>query len=297
MTTRSRALITAALVFACLAPAASAKPFVTAHRGGSIVNGVATYGENTLPAFAAAAANDFVLEFDIKLTKDDVPVVMHDDTLDRTTNCTGFVKDMTAAQIAANCRVDWLGRPGESPPLPSAYIANPASRPVVPTLAQVMALAKSAGATVSPEIKNIPPTSAGGVQANDFDPTWHFARVAAAGLARSGFPQSRMIIQSFWPPNLSAARTILPNAALSLLTLANLNPGGPATAFVFRFGWISPEFGTGLDPGYVLIAHTLGRKVVPWTINTPALIRKAATQGADAVITDDPYMARTALGG
>jgi glycerophosphoryl diester phosphodiesterase len=297
MTTRSRVLITAALAFACLAPAASAKPFVTAHRGGSIVNGVATYGENTLPAFAAAATHGFVLEFDIKLTKDDVPVVIHDDTLDRTTTCTGFVKDMTAAQIAANCRVDYLGRPGESPPLPSAYIANPASRPVVPTLAQVMALAKSAGATVSPEIKNIPPTSAAGVQANDFDPTWHFAHVAAVGLARSGFPQARMIIQSFWPPNLSAARVVLKNAQLSLLTQSNLNAGSPVFASSFRFGWVSPELGTGLTPGYAAITHALGSKLVPWTINTPALIQKAAAQGADAVITDDPYMARTALGG
>jgi glycerophosphoryl diester phosphodiesterase len=294
MTTRSLGVITcvAALVFA--APAA-AKPSVTAHRGGPIVNGAATYAENTLPAFAAAAAQGFVLEFDIKLTKDDVPVVIHDDTLDRTTDCAGFVRDKTAAQVAA-CRVDYLGRPGETPPLPSTFIANPAARPIVPTLAQVMALAKSAGATVSPEIKNIPPTSAGGAQANDFDPTWHFAHVAAVGLGRSGFPQSRMIIQSFWPPNLSAARLVLPNAAFSHLTQANLNPGGPVYASVFRFQWVSPEFGTGLSPGYVLIAHTLGRKVVPWTMNTPALIQAAAAAGVDGVITDDPYMARTALG-
>jgi glycerophosphoryl diester phosphodiesterase len=293
MTTRSRALIAVLLAFACLAPAASAKPIVTAHRGGALVNGVATYGENTLPAFAAAAANGFVVEFDIKLTKDDVPIVIHDDTLDRTTNCTGLVKNFTAAQIAANCRVDYLGRPAEGP---STFIANPAARPVVPTLAQTMALLKSAGATVSPEIKNIPPTSAGGVQANDFDPTWHFAHVAAVGLGRSGFPQSRMIIQSFWPPNLSAARVVLPQAQLSYLTLSALNLPGPAYATVFRFGWVSPEFGTGLPLGYVLLAHTLGRKVTTWTINTAALVRKAASQGVDAVITDDPYMARTALG-
>ncbi len=293
MTTRSLAVITCLAALVCAAPAA-AKPFVTAHRGGPFVNGAPLYAENTLPAFAASAAQGFVLEFDIKLTKDDVPVVIHDDTLDRTTTCSGFVKNLTAAQIAASCRVDWLGRPGEGP---SAFIANPANRPIVPTLAQVMALAKSAGATVSPEIKNIPPTSAGGVQSNDFDPTWHYARVAALGLARSGFPQSRMIIQSFWPLNFGIVRQILPGAALSLLTQANLNPGATAYALAFRYQWVSPEFGTGLPPGFATVAHTLGKKVVPWTINTPALIQKAAAQGADAVITDDPYMARTALGG
>jgi glycerophosphoryl diester phosphodiesterase len=292
MTTRSLAVITAVTTLAFAAPA-SAKPFVEAHRGGAIVNGVATYGENTLPAFAAAASQGFVLEFDIKLTKNDVPVVIHDDTLDRTTTCSGFVSDMTDDQIAANCRVDYLGRPGDGP---SVYISDPQQRPVVPTLAQVMALAKSAGATVSPEIKNIPPTSQSGLLNNDFDPTWHFAHVAAVGLAKSGFPQTRMIIQSFWPPNLSAARTVLPHAQLSLLTLSALNLGAPAYATLFRFGWVSPEFGTGLLPGYVLLTHTLGRKVVPWTINTPTLIRKAAAQGVDAVITDDPEMARTALG-
>ena len=295
MTARSRVLITAAIAFACLATTASAKPFVTAHRGGPIVNGAPLYAENSLPAFVASAAQGFVLEFDIKLTKDDVPIVIHDDTLDRTTTCAGLVKSVTAAQIAANCRLDYLGRPGGEGP--SAFIANPADRPIVPTLAQTMALAKSTGATVSPEIKNIPPTSADGVQNNDFDPTWHFAKVASIGLAQSGFPQSRMIIQSFWPLNFGIARQILPNAQLSLLTQANLSAGAPAYAYAKRYQWVSPEFGTGLTPGYVAIAHALGRKVVPWTINTPALIQKAAAQGVDAVITDDPYMARTALGG
>jgi len=47
----------------------------------------------------------------------------------------------------------------------------------------------------------------------------------------------------------------------------------------------------------VSLAKTLGRKLAPWTINTPALVRAAAAQGADAVITDDPSMARAALGG
>lgn len=58
--------------------------------------------ENTLPALVAAleAGVDGV-EFDVHLSRDGVPVIIHDETVDRTTSDTGYVHDKTAAELEA----------------------------------------------------------------------------------------------------------------------------------------------------------------------------------------------------
>lgn len=68
---------------------------ICAHRGG-----LDTHPENTLPAFKNAIAMGVqMIEFDIHLSKDSVLVIMHDDAVDRTTNGTGKIADLTLAQI------------------------------------------------------------------------------------------------------------------------------------------------------------------------------------------------------
>ena len=69
---------------------------VIAHRGGAF-----EAPENTLEAFANAASvsPNVIFEMDIHFTKDQQIVVIHDETVDRTTNGHGFVKDLTLAQI------------------------------------------------------------------------------------------------------------------------------------------------------------------------------------------------------
>lgn len=266
------------------APAAEAATpsFVHAHRGGSYVHGVPAYGENSLPAFAAAAAGGFVLELDVKLTSDRVPVVIHDVTLDRTTNCAGQVAAITAARLRAQCRSDVIGSPGSG--LGSAV--DPTPEPV-PTLAEVLSLARGAGARLNLEIKNSPVDA-------DFDPTPLYALTVMQAVKASGFPAARLIVQAFWPPSLDIAKVVMPRAQRSLLTLAALNVGAPAFAAIQGDEWVSPAwpFGNVLVP----LAHALGRLVVPYTLNTPAAVRAARARGVDAVITDDPSMALAALG-
>lgn len=71
------------------------RTLVIAHRGFS-----AEYPENTIAAFkAAVAAKADYIELDVHLSKDGEIVVMHDDTIDRTTNGTGFVNDYTVAEL------------------------------------------------------------------------------------------------------------------------------------------------------------------------------------------------------
>src|SRR5512132_2316819 len=98
-------------VGAAIAPAANAALQIHAHRGGTVSNGKPTFSEESLDAYRHAAANGFVLEVDAKLTKDGVPVAIHDATVDRTTTCTGEVRSFTLDALRA-CRSDVLGSPG-----------------------------------------------------------------------------------------------------------------------------------------------------------------------------------------
>ena len=61
------------VMLAVAAPALAARPFIHAHRGGSLEFGKPVYPESTLPAFANAAVRGFVLELDVKLTSDACP--------------------------------------------------------------------------------------------------------------------------------------------------------------------------------------------------------------------------------
>lgn len=69
--------------------------FVAAHRGWS-----AKYPENTMESFRAALTLDIdQIEFDVHMTKDGQLVIIHDHTVDRTTDGTGLVREMTLEQV------------------------------------------------------------------------------------------------------------------------------------------------------------------------------------------------------
>ncbi len=278
----ARALLLTATAVACLlagASSAAAGPVVHAHRGGSVIDGVPRFPENTLPAFRnAALEQQAVLELDVKLTKDNVPVVIHDATLDRTTPCTGPVSARTLAQLDG-CRSDVLGSPGSQLPSKETKAETP-----IPTLAAVLAFAKGAGARINLEIKNLPTD-------NDFDPTSAYADRVLDVVDESGIPRSLVLIQSFWPPNLDVAERR--GFETSLLTLQQTNSGGPEFAKSNGYEFISPAF--PVDQAYVSRAHALGLRVVPFTLDTAADIRAAASLGVDEIITNDPGLARRAL--
>jgi glycerophosphoryl diester phosphodiesterase len=70
-----------------------------AHRG--LHDKAAGVVENTRSAFAAAIAGQYAIECDLQLTKDGEAVVFHDERLDRLTDSSGWVKDITAARMQA----------------------------------------------------------------------------------------------------------------------------------------------------------------------------------------------------
>lgn len=79
---------------------------ITAHRGSS-----GTRPENTLPSFAEAVRQGAdSIELDVHLTKDQQLVVIHDETVNRTTNGKGLVRDLTVAQIKRLDAGSWYDR-------------------------------------------------------------------------------------------------------------------------------------------------------------------------------------------
>ena len=254
-------------------PAAAATPQIHAHRGGPFVAGKATYAEETLPAFRAAARRGFVIELDTRVAQDGV-VALHDATLDRTTPCAGRVAETTMAAIAA-CPSDIVGCPGSL-----LGWRRRAGGPPPPPLAAVLAVAKRGGATVNVEL-------------NDFDAEGSAAGRVLDVIAASGLPRRRVIVQSFFPPNLAFARRRLPGVALSVLTLKVGEASAVSTARDNDARWVSPEW--PVTRAFVRRAHRAGRKVVPYTLNTRRAVRTAKRIGVDALITDDPVMARRTL--
>jgi glycerophosphoryl diester phosphodiesterase len=275
-----------ATVFVCATAPAMAKrtigvPYIQAHRGGSIVDGKPTYPENTMPAFRHSAKQGFVLEMDVKLTKDGVPVIMHDATLDRTTDCKGLVADTSLAQLR-RCRVDILGTEGNS-----VHVKPSSSRAAgIPTLAHVLDFIRRKRAQASIEIKNVPTDP-------DFDNTGQFATIVSQAILRSRVPQSRLIIESFYPPDLYVAQGILPSAEFSYLTLSALNDVGITVAASHDIQWVSPQW--PVNAAYVANAHAQGREIVPYTVDKRPDLVQAASEGVDAILTNDPTRARRVL--
>jgi glycerophosphoryl diester phosphodiesterase len=274
------ALFAAVLAASASAGAAQAAPAIHAHRGGTVVKGKPAYAEETLDAYRSAATNGFVFEVDAKLTKDGVPVAIHDATLDRTTTCTGEVRSFTRAALRA-CRFDVLGSPGGG-----LQTRTVKPRGSIATIAEVLELARVTGSKVNLEIKNVPTDP-------DYDPTPAYANRVMDVVAASGLPRSQLLIQSFIPANLDVAKRRMPRVPTSLLTF----PAGSNEITIAKdkgYTWLSPQW--PFTAAFVGEAHRAGKRVAPYTVNTSADVKAAALAKVDALITDDPLMAATALG-
>lgn len=272
------ALATAALLLA-LAPAAAAAPEIHSHRGGPLEDGVASTPEDTQTAFhRAVAVGTGVVELDAKLTSDDVPVVIHDATLDRTTDCSGRVDSRTAAELGA-CHVDILGTDTTIKEVPGS--TEPISR-----LADVLAWAKANSVRLNLEIKNIPTDP-------DYDPTPAFAQAILGAVKASGIPSDLVLIQSFWPPNLNEAKAA--GFRTSFLTLPQTNEQGIEYATANGYDVLSPAW--PVSKSYVDRAHAAGKPVVPYTFNKADEVKAAVEAGVDAVITNDTIVAQRAIHG
>ena len=273
------ALAATGLVLA-LAPSATAVE-IHAHRGGPIEAGTAVQPEDAQPAFDRSnSIGTDVVELDAKLSSDRVPVIIHDATLDRTTSCTGQVAQKTAAELT-QCRVDTIGTDSNTKAVAGSTVA-------VPTLASVLAWAKANGVRLNLEIKNQPTDP-------DYDSTPGFATAILNAVTASGIPRDRVLIQSFWPPNLDVAEGA--GFRTSLLTLQNSQNGAIETAQARGYEVVSPAWPIPNAADFVRRAHTANKEVVPYTFNGIDDVVAAVDAGVDAVITNDVILAQRAIYG
>jgi glycerophosphoryl diester phosphodiesterase len=261
-----------------------------AHRGGAGLR-----PENTMAAFRNAqqlftdAGVPGWLEMDTQFTSDHVLVIMHDATLDRTTDCTGAVVEHTAAQVT-QCDAD----------------PDPVNVDPVPTLAQVLDEGRANGWRLVVEIKNIPGEPG-------FDPDCaELADALKAAVDATPFPQANLIVQSFWPLCLDRLERNAPEIATLLLTssstfnelsgkdtpvpLGFLLTMNAAFATLRGYEYSAPDQDApDLIAGVVTAAHLLGRKVIVWTVDDAARMAGLASLGVDGIISDRPDLLISAL--
>jgi glycerophosphoryl diester phosphodiesterase len=242
-------------------------PAVVAHRGAS-----STRPENTLSSFEEAIRlGAQVVEFDVRLTRDGVPVVMHDPAVDRTTDGTGFVHELTAAEIA-RLHVDGQARVG--------------GEMRVPTLDAVLeVLSGRAGAAI--EIKNIPGEPA-------FDPARErIVEAVHAGLGRVGF-EGPVLVISFNPASIAASKASAPGVPTGFLTTDLVDPR-EALAFAVAQGhdMVLPGTRASIPAGATFVeeVHAAGVRAGTWTVDDPETVGMLFDRGFDAVASNDPAMA------
>lgn len=282
MKLRFSVLVLAVLMLAFSGAEATASPWIHAHRAGPLENGAAAMPENSMPAFRQSANRGFLLEADVKLTSDGVPVVIHDDSLDRTTSCSGLVSSKSAAELASQCEIDVIGIDDRTIELPP----GDERRTRIPTLAAFLDLLDKSGAVANIELKNLPTD-------DDWDPTYDYAETVANHIRAAGIPSSQLIIQSFLPGNLTRFHSVYPEPETSFLTLNAVNGIAISNATANGIDWVSPQW--PVDQEFVSDAHHAGLRVVPWTIDDADDVKAAVGLGVDALITNDPAMARTAV--
>jgi glycerophosphoryl diester phosphodiesterase len=238
---------------------------VIAHRGDK-----AFAPENTVSAFRQAADKGApAVEFDVKLSADGHVVVIHDQTVDRTTNGHGDVRHLSLAALRElDAGVQFPGQfPGEK----------------IPTLDEVFeSLGKRLYMNV--ELTNYATPNDGLVE-------------KVADLVRKHAMQERVIFSSFLPGNLQKARRLLPEVPRGLLTLPGL-PGWWGRSFGWRadcYAALHPYM-TGTNIGLVNRVHAAGKRLNVWTVTAEADIKRMIGLGVDGIITDDPALVLRKLG-
>jgi glycerophosphoryl diester phosphodiesterase len=269
------------LALACLcltAPAATALD-IHAHRGGTLTRGKPVAFENSLSAFKAARPHGAdVVELDVHVTKDGVPFVMHDGTLDRTTDCKGPVSEHTAKELG-NCHIVIRGTN-------DVFRTVPGSKQPIPRLAAVLRWAKSSGTRLNVEINYYP-------NEEGFDPTSGFVAHELDTIDASGIPKKQILLQSFLPDNLTPARQR--GYRTALITFAGAQGQAITLAQQGGFEVLEPQWPIRNAAAFVKSAHDAGKRVIPFTIDKPRDIVAARASGVDGIITDDPTLAVAAL--
>lgn len=242
------------------------RPSTLAHRGAA-----ALAPENTLASITTALelGADYI-EIDVRQSRDERLVVIHDEAVDRTTNGTGVVGDLPFDTVQLLDAGSWYYPTGTKPPWE-------VSRLRVPTLEGVLEIVRGrAGICIELKQPHLYP----GMEQRVLD------RLAAAGMLE-GQEARRVILQSFsvgtmrllelLAPQLSRFQLIAPRRELTEQDLTEIS--GYATGIGLHRESVTPEL--------VTAAHSRSLRVHCYTVNSPLEMRSLLRMGVDGLISDN----------
>ena len=230
-------------------------PFWIAHRGAGRLA-----PENTLAAFRLGAAHGFrMAECDVKLSADGVPFLLHDATLERTTDGHGIAGELPWGALAQLDAGSWHSR---------AYAGEP-----LPTLRQVARWCLANGCLLDLEIKPTPGTEE------------HTGRVVADAAARlwQGAPVPPLLT-SFQPEALHGAQQAAPQLPRGLL-LDSLWDGWQPIARRLQCRAIVCHHALW-DAALVGQVHAAGWRALSYTVNDEWAAERLIALGTDGIVTD-----------
>ena len=230
-------------------------PRIVVHRGGGLLA-----PENTLAAIRLARNLGFIgVEFDVKLTGDGIPVLMHDDTLERTTDGSGPVAEMSYQEIAKLDAGTWFGNEFSGEPVPSFAAAS--------------ALCREAGIWANIEIKPSP-----GQERETGEAVARMTKLLWSG------SHPLPLLSSFSALALEAAAVESPELPRALLVVET-SPNWLAQ--LDRLQCVALHVNhRHLDAALVKAVHGSGRGVLAYTVNDSETALDLLGRGVDALVTD-----------
>jgi glycerophosphoryl diester phosphodiesterase len=241
-------------------------PLVFAHRGAR-----ADAPMNTLPAFELAVKQHADgIELDVQRSKDGHAVIMHDYTVDSTTDGSGRVSEMTLAELKALDAGSWYGEQFRG-------VRIPTLDEVFETVGQQL--------YVNVEIKSESADTDGVEQ-------------VAADVIRAHQMQGRVIVSSFNPLALQRFRAIVPEVAIGFLHAPNMPTDTQALLQQLNLLHEARHpHESQVDEAYMSWARAQGYRVHTWTVNDPARALELRDLGVDGIITDQPDVILQAVRG
>lgn len=234
------------------------RPLLIGHRGYP-----ARYPENTLASFKAAMeAGCDMIELDVTLTKDRKVVVIHDDTLERTTTGKGPVRDRSFEEIKMLDAGSWF----------DARFATER----VPELSEVLKLT-TGRCLLNIEIKE---------SAFEADYPADAIEHQVVGLVKTGGAMGRVIISSFDQRILERIAAMDAPPAIAYISDREADRSVLEMLLAIKaFSW-HPRFRV-LTRDQVEMLHAAGLKIFPWTINTREEAERILALGIDGLICND----------
>ncbi|MCL4300820.1 MAG: glycerophosphodiester phosphodiesterase [Anaerolineae bacterium] len=264
-----------------------AKPLCIAHRGASSLA-----PENTL----ASARKAFEIgadmwELDVSVTADGQLVVLHDDSLARTSNAPALfpgrapwlISNFTLAEVRRLDAGSWFVESDPFGTIAGGEVTLDEQTAMrgqpIPTLREALVFTQEHNWLVNVEIKELIP------------PLMNFPVVeAVVGLIKNLHMTEQVLLSSFVHAYILQAKALHP--AIAVAALLDEGEAWPAGLTVDAF---HPHY-TSVDADHTQALHQAGVGVNPWTVNDPAEMKRLIAAGVTGIFTDFPQLLKQVIG-